>query len=158
MNTHARTSSTFPAPFVLKGAAMLALVACSGGSTDDTSSTCEISTASISGIVYDQDGTTPRADTTVSATPESYYNSEDGEYDTATSSSSPIESTTTDSSGHFELVLEAGESWRVSAGFFEYYDTGWTGWGCYSETVEKALEPCDEITLELTVDDCQYED
>ena len=47
---------------------------------------------------------------------------------------------------------EAGESWRISAGFFEYYDTGWTGWGCYSETVEKALEPCDEITLELTVD------
>ena len=71
MYTLTRTPSTFPAPFVLKGAALLALVACSGGSTDDTSSTCDISTASISGIVYgdnSQHSALSRAETHIETT------------------------------------------------------------------------------------------
>lgn len=125
---------------------LLALAtACSGTSkesdtesTTESEGTCEETTGTVSGVVYNEGGT------------EVWPDAEVGIYQ----SGSQVDTATADGDGAYSIELEAGTYTLYFSWSDEVYDTGVGYTECYTSEYTVTVEACGEHTQDLVVEEC----
>ncbi len=128
------------------------------GCTSETETeSCEGSTLTVSGTVYDLSGS-PFVGANILARSTDFEDGPDEEARTKARSGTADVTTISDASGAYSLTIGVGE-WSVWAWMESYEDTGYGGgFGCESEVLQLTASGCSDVAQDFTLDDCYYDD